>query len=108
MEVPASEYSPMFDKHRKEKVAVSYYKYGPASRNFPNNVNALASMERAVQKYLDTHNKEYLCDAANYLMFEYMYPAFQDARYVATDSKDSAGLVGMAVQEMEDFKNGIY
>lgn len=105
MELPMKEYSNEFDKHRKEKVAVSFYKYGPASRNFPDNVDALATMLKCIEKYKETHNKEYLCDAANYLMFEYMYPKFDDARYVETDSDGSVGVVGMTVKEMEDFRN---
>lgn len=100
-----TEWSKEFEKHRKEAIAVSHYKYGPASRNFPDNVDAIASMQKCIQMYTDTHNKEYLCDAANYLMFEYMYPKYADARYRHTDSDQSAGVVGMTVKEMEDFKN---
>lgn len=100
-----TEWSKDFEKHRKEKLAVSFYKYGPASRNFPDNVDALATMEKCIKMYHITKNKEYLCDAANYLMFEYMYPKEDNTFYKDTDSDQSAGVVGMTVKEMEDFKN---
>ena len=47
---------------------------------------------------------EYLCDLANYAMFRFMFP--QSGEYFKyTDSGESAGIVGMSVKEMEDFKN---
>lgn len=69
------EYSDRFDELRQNRVEVSYYKYGTASDNFGMKlVNALESHDMCVKKYLKTGNTEYLCDAANYLMFEFMYP----------------------------------
>ena len=47
-------------------------------------------------------------DAANYLMFEFMYPQHPKAHFKATDSKDSSGIVGISVKEMEDLKNEQY
>lgn len=101
------EYSERFDQLRKNRVEVSYYKYGPARKNYKTgNVQALPSMERCIEKYNSTGNTEYLVDAANYLMFEFMYPQHPKAHFKATDSKDSAGIVGISVKEMEDLKNG--
>lgn len=103
------EYSERFDELRKNRVEVSYHKYGPARKNFKTgNVQALPSMERCIEKYNSTGNTEYLVDAANYLMFEFMYPQHPKAHFKATDSKDSAGIVGISVKEMEDLKNEQY
>lgn len=67
----SEEYSERFDELRKNRVEVSYHKYGPARKNFKTgNVQALPSMERCIEKYNSTGNTEYLVDAANYLMFE--------------------------------------
>ena len=69
------EYSDHFDKLRQNRVEMSFYKYGSAKNNFGDKlVNALESHDLCIKKYQETGNTEYLCDAANYLMFEFMYP----------------------------------
>nr|DAJ94532.1 MAG TPA: hypothetical protein [Bacteriophage sp.] len=100
------EYSERFDQLRRNRVKTSYYKYGPAKRNYQTgNVKALPTMERCIEKYNSTGNTEYLVDAANYLMFEFMYPQHPKAHFKATDNKDSAGIVEISVKEMEDLKD---
>ena len=104
-EILKTDYSKPFDDKRKALICQSYYKYGKASRNFATgNVDAIGSLERCLEKFKQTGNTEYLCDIANYAMFRYMFP--QNGEYFKhTDSDDSAGIVGMSVREMEDFKN---
>lgn len=101
------EYSDEFDKLRQNRVELSYYKYGSASINFGCGlVNALETHELCIKKYLETGNREYLLDAANYLMFEFMYPqARKDTYFKATDSKDSAGIVGTCHKDLGKDKN---
>lgn len=104
MEVPNTEYSVEFDTLRKNRVAVSFHKYGSAARNFGGGlVKALPTMELCVAKYNETGNTEYLLDAANYLMFEFMYPQHPKKHFRATDSGESAGIVGMSEKEIEEF-----
>ena len=100
-----TDYSEEFDKKRNLLIQQSYFKYGKASRNFATgNVDAIGSLEKCLSKFKETGNTEYLCDIANYAMFRFMFP--QNGEYFRhTDSDDSAGIVGMSVQEMEDFKN---
>ena len=100
-----TDYSEEFDKKRKALIQQSYFKYGKASRNFATgNVDAIGSLEKCLVKFKETGNTEYLCDIANYAMFRFMFP--QNGEYFRhTDSDDSAGIVGMSVKEMEDFKN---
>ena len=96
------EYSERFDELRKNRVKTSMYKYGSAKINFGQRlVNALESMELCVNKYRSTGNTEYLCDAANYLMFEFMYPQREGAYFKATGSNESAGISGVSVKQME-------
>lgn len=96
------DYSEEFDRLRRNRVEVSHHKYGSVRRNYrEGNINALATMERCVEKYRETGNTEYLCDAANYLMFEFMYPQVPGARFRATDSSESAGIVGISECEMK-------
>jgi hypothetical protein len=98
------DYSERFDELRKHRVELSHYKYGRASKNFKTgNVSALASMQLCVDKYKETGNTEYLCDAANYLMFEFMFPQVPGAHFKATDSAESAGIVGISEKEMEKY-----
>ena len=99
------EYSDKFDKLRKNRIGTSYFKYGSAKQNFGRGyVDAIGSLEKCLQKYKDTGNTEYLCDLANYAMFEYMYPQHEKAHFKATESGESAGIVGMSVKEIEDFR----
>lgn len=92
------EYSEEVDKMRKNRIEMSFYKYGPARVNFENKlIDALATHNLCIEKYKQTHNKEYLLDAMNYLMFEFMYPQVDGAFFKATDSSGSAGLVGMSI-----------
>ena len=99
-----TEYSKAFDEKRKGLIEQSYYKYGPARMNFANgNVDAIESLKMCLAKFEETGNLEYLCDVANYAMFRYMFP--QEGDYFRhTDSDESAGIVGMSVKEMEEFK----
>lgn len=90
-EILRSEYSQKFDEIRKASMVQSFFKYGPARKNY-------------VKKYQDTGNTEYLTDAANYLMLEFMYPQHEKAHYKRTSSGDSAGLVGLCTTEMEQLR----
>ena len=100
-----TDYSEEFDKKRKALIQQSYFKYGKASKNFATgNVDAIGSLEKCLVKFKETGNTEYLCDIANYAMFRFMFP--QNGEYFRhTDSDESAGIVGMSVREMEEFKN---
>lgn len=100
-----TEYSSEADNERKKLVVQSYFKYGPAAKNFGDHmVEAINSCILCMNKYEETHNKEYILDAMNYLMFEYMYPEYSDAYFKHTDSNESAGVVGLPYEEAKKFK----
>lgn len=91
------EYSTEFDRLRKSRVEVSYFKYGPARDNFGSGrVDAVGSLELCLEKFKKTGNTEYLLDVANYAMFRYMYP-LPGEYFKATDSSESAGTVGTPI-----------
>lgn len=93
------EYSDRFDEYRQNRVELGFYKYGSAADNIGMKcVNALESHDLCIQKYIETGNTEYLCDAANYLMFEFMYPQKEGAFFKGTDSNQSAGVSGTPVK----------
>lgn len=92
-----TEYSEAFDKERKIRVQMSYYKYGSARDNFAGGrVDALATAERCIDAFKKDHNSEHLIDAANYLMFRYKYPLPGDY-FKSTGSSGSVGTVGVPI-----------
>lgn len=91
------DYSEQFDKERRYRVAVSCHKYGPASKNFgEGRVDALETAQRCLDAFRRDHNTEHLVDAANYLMFRWMYP-LPGEYFRATDSRESVGTVGTPI-----------
>ena len=105
MSLSKTEYDDDYDQLRKNRVAVSFHKYGSAKDNFGKKlVDAIQTANLCINKYNSTHNTEYLLDAANYLMFEYMYPKYNDAYFKATDSGQSAGISGISIKEIERYK----
>ena len=90
-------YSEQFDKERKARIEVSHYKYGPARDNFASGrVDALATAELCLEAFKKDHNTEHLVDAANYLMFRYMF-TMPGEYFKPTDSSGSGGTVGTAL-----------
>lgn len=102
----SGDYSSKFDELRLNRLAMSVHKYGHAKNNFGKHfVSALGSLQKCIDKYTETGNTEYLVDAANYVMFEFMYPSVSGATFVSTDSDASAGIDGISEKEMEEYKS---
>lgn len=90
---PPSEFSIEFIQGMANRMSVSFYKYGLIAEAYPAKVNAIASMKLRIKKYEETGNLEWLMDAANFAMIEYMLPRHPDAHYRATDSVESPGRI---------------
>ena len=98
------EYCWEFDAKRKNAIITSYYKYGPSKENFQKGmVDAIGSLKKNLQKFEETGNTEYLVDVANYAMFRFMYP-MEGEGYKPTDSNQSAGVDGITINELKQFK----
>jgi histidinol dehydrogenase len=96
------DYSEQFDKERKYRVEVSYHKYGSARKNFgEGRVDEIATAERCIEAFKKDHNTEHLVDAANYLMFRFMYP-MPGEYFRPTDSSGSVGTVGTPINMERD------
>ncbi len=93
VDVPNSEFSEEFVQGMRNRMAVSFYKYGAVAEAFPHKVQAIASLQDRLRKYADTGNTEWLMDAANFAMIEFMHPAHPDAHFEGTDSAASPGRV---------------
>lgn len=90
---PSSEFSEKFVQAMKDRMAVSYAKYGPVKDAYPHKVSAIQSLDKRIEKYYETGNTEWLVDAANFLMIEFMFPSLPNAHFEGTDSKESPGRV---------------
>ena len=104
-EILETEYDLELDEYRKNAMTTSYYKYGKVSDNYPDNIDALQSMQKRIKKYMQTGNKEFLADAMNFIMIEFMYPKNKEAYFKPTDSEESPGVVGISVNEAKRLKN---
>lgn len=91
------DYSLEFDRLRKNRAQVSRFKYGPARKNFgEGRVDAIKTAELCLDAFKKDHNTEHLVDAANYLMFRFMYP-LPGEEFRATSSSESVGTVGTPI-----------
>lgn len=102
-EILKTESSEEFRRIRDTLNVHSFFKYGPIKINFGEHlVDAMASAEKCLQKYRATGNKEYLCDASNYLEFEFMYPSIPHAFFDYTSADESAGIAGESINQMKE------
>lgn len=90
---PESEFSAQFVRGMAARMAVSFHKYGKVADAVPWKIDALESALRRIQKYRETKNTEWLIDAANFVMMEFMHPSIDGAHFRATDSHESPGRV---------------
>lgn len=98
-----NEYSERFDELRKNRIDVSFFKYGPAQKNFgEGRVDAVKTAELCLEAFKRDHNTEHLIDAANYMMFRFMYPLPGEG-FRATGSRESVGTVGTPVNLEHDW-----
>lgn len=91
---PDTEFSVLFAQGMANRMAVSFHKYGAVADAYPDKVDAVASLRQRLDEYARTGNTEFLIDAANFAMIEFMHPAVEGATFEATDSQASPGRVG--------------
>ena len=112
--VPSTEWSETFPQAMVDRMHVSYFKYGAVKKAYPDHADALASLLLRVAMYcgLDrfkdavancltankvtaagTKNTEYLVDAANFAMIEFIAPSISSAFFEGTDATGSPGRI---------------
>lgn len=99
------EVSETFIEGMKKRMYVSYYKYGPLKDAYPHKLDAIKSMMLRLEKYAETGNTEYLIDAANFCMIEFMFPSREGAFFKPTDSDGSPGRITQDSDEPTTAKN---
>ena len=87
-----TEFSVDFVQGMADRMAVSYFKYGPVADNAPNFTDTIANLQKRLDKYEETGNTEWLMDVGNFAMIEFMFPHHSKAHFRSTDSKESPGL----------------
>ena len=103
-EILRRDFSASFVEKMKNAIETSHYKYGWASKTYPELAQAYKCIEQRLDLYRKTHNTEYLVDVANFAMLEFLYPAFEDAKYIPTDSDKSCGLAdGISYKELMEY-----
>jgi hypothetical protein len=74
-------------------MSVSFCKYGAVANAYPAKVDAIESLRKRLDRYVETGNTEWLMDVSNFAMIEFMHPRHPQAHYKPTDSADSPGRV---------------
>lgn len=92
-QIEASQVSKNFLDGMVNRMVVSYLKYGDVRDAYPHKMDALACLRDRLQNYIETQNTEYLIDAANFAMIEFMLPRLQGAHYSPSDSDQSPGRI---------------
>jgi hypothetical protein len=93
--VPGTEFCEEFVGGMRNRMAVSFHKYGPVAEAYPHRVDAIGSLSVRLQKYVETGNTEWLIDVANFAMIEFMHPRHPDAHFQGTDDDASPGRVSL-------------
>jgi len=112
-----TQYDEQFWEGMKARMEMSFFKYGDLREAYPHKVDAIGSMLVRLIRYLGpelfefkvkaaltampvvedqphrrkTGNTEYLIDAANFAMIEFMVPRLKGAHFESTDSDQSPG-----------------
>ncbi len=92
-----------FFRAMRDRMVVSWYKYGPVREAYPHKVDAIASLRDRLRLYLlgdkekdiKPGNTEYLVDIANFAMIEFMLPRHRNAHFEGTDDSGSPGRVSV-------------
>lgn len=72
---------------------MSFYRYGKVAEAYPDKINALDSLQQRIKKYRECGNIEFLIDAANFAMIEFMHPSIPNAFFEPTDCDESPGRI---------------
>lgn len=90
---PKSEFSEKFIEQMKDRMNMSYYKYGLIKEAYPHKINAVKSALKRIEKYIETGNGEMLVDAANFLMIESILPAHENYHFVSIPGDGGPGRI---------------
>ena len=87
------QFSSKFLQGMLDRMAFGFYNYGPVAKNFPDSYDAIKSLSLRLKKYKETKNTEFLMDAANFAMIEFLFPRVKGAHFRSTSRHESPGSV---------------
>jgi len=96
--VPSSEFSDSFVQGMYDRMCTSFFKYGKVADAYPDKVDAIASLKKRLDRYAETGNTEFLIDAANFAMIEFMRPRHPDAFFKPTDGDATGRMLATGAQ----------
>ena len=102
--VPVDHISVEFLQGMLDRMIVGFHNYGHTHRTH-NKADSIKCLRMRLKKYRETHNTEFLMDAANFAMMEFMVPKDLKAFYSPTTKRESPGAVlqdGRMVKGKED------
>ena len=102
--VPVDHISVEFLQGMLDRMIVGFHNYGHSSR-CEGDFDAVASLRLRMTAYRKTRNTEFLMDAANFAMMEFIKPKYKGAKYTPTTKRESPGAVlkgGRRVKGKED------
>lgn len=103
-EILRRDWSPEFIELMQNRIIVSHYKYGWMSDSYPAGLaDAVKSLEVRLALYKKTGNTEWLVDAANFAMIEFMFPQHPKAHFDTTGAEQSPGLSGISAKELAEY-----
>jgi hypothetical protein len=90
--VPHTERNEQFLQSMLDAMAVSFHKYGPVAKAYPEKRDALKDARVRLMEYQKTGDMRFLVDVANFAMIEAMHPGKEEAGWPEED-KPSPGRV---------------
>lgn len=72
-----TQWSPLFERYMRNRLVMGYFRYGSLRNKARRGTHydSVGSAIRRLKAYLKTGNQEYLVDAANLCMVEFMVPS---------------------------------
>lgn len=112
-EILETEFRDDFIQGMKDRMVMSFYKYGPVAAAYPDKVDAIGSLMQRLRLYargdpakgIEPGNTEYLMDAANFCMIEFAHPRHAQAHFKGTDDDESPGRIAAATGRADKRNN---
>lgn len=103
--VPKDQIDTVFIQGMIDRMCFGFHNYGHARRTHDRPDN-LANVKTRVDKYRETGNIEWLMDAANFVMMEFMVPTHPQAHFVPTSRDESPGshVAGRMIKGKDELK----
>lgn len=87
-ELKRTEWNREFEKHMRDRLIIGGLRYGRMGSGEKKQYDFTGATERCMQRYRETGNLEFLVDAANNCMLEFVESKHPKRHFRATDDED--------------------